>query len=456
MKIKICALWVILGILLLAGYGYGDSFPLIEDIRTLRQDHTVYLSGQSADEAIVENAVQQNLNEEYTRRYFSVWHQDRPRYTREDVLWDFNKYGENPGYGENRRKHDRSWMERLRRNADLNRYPNWGIRGIVLVNTDLRALPTSSPHFAGLNNDAGYPFDNLQLSSVSANSPVYISHVTQDRAWVHVETSYYFGWVRARDIASVDDSFARSWQNGRYAVLTRDQIPICDAQGRFHFQAPLGAQFPILREDEKGFQVGIGVVDENRQAVMKISRISRDHATPRPLKMTRTNLARVANELINQPYGWGGFNMNRDCSSLTMDFFAPFGIWLPRNSRQQAQEAGRFLDLEKLSPAEKEAAILQYGIPYATLIWRKGHIMRYIGPYERKALIFHNMWRVTTRDFRGRMGRRIVGQSVITTLRPGIELCSGRAAGCDPLRSVQGMTLLLPNAPMPVPGALTP
>jgi len=59
------------------------------------------------------------------------------------------------------------------------------------------------------------------------------------------------------------------------------------------------------------------------------------------------------------------------------------------------------------------------------------------------------MWGVTTQDLRGRKGRKIVGRSVITTLRPGMEFCSGRAPSCDPLQSVLGMTLLLPNATLP-------
>jgi len=447
MKIKRGMLLGILGILTLLGYGHAQD-PIL-DIRDLKQDHTFYLSGESAEQPLVDHEVQQTLNEEYTRRYFSVWHQDRPRYTLEDVRRDFNKYGENPGYGENRRKYDRSWVETLKLNAALDQYPNRGVRGIVVANTDLRALPTSSPSFNGLDSDSGYPFDRLQISAVTANTPVYVSHISRDGAWVHVETSYYFGWVPAQDIAFVEETFARSWQSGRYAVLVRDRVPIYDGEGRLFFKAPLGAQFPLLREEGDFLDVWVGVAAENRQAVLKVARIGREQAVERPLKMSRLNLARVANELINQPYGWGGFRQNRDCSSLMMDFFAPFGIWLPRNSRQQAQEAGRFVDLERMSPKEKEAAILSYGVPYATLIWRKGHIMLYIGSYEGKALIFHDMWGVTTRDSRGRKGRKVVGKSVITTLRPGIELCSGQAPGCDPLQSVLGMTLLLPNAPLP-------
>jgi hypothetical protein len=381
MKIKNCLFWGMFGTLFLLCCCCFRHQDIISDINYLKQDHTFYLSGISADRIIVDDAVQRKLSDEYTRRYFSVWHQEKPRYAKEDILWDFNKYGECPGYGDNRRKHDRNWMEELKRNAALDGYPNRGIRGIVMENTDLRALPTNKPYFEGLDNGTGYPFDRLQLSAITVNTPVYISHVSQDGAWMQVETSYYFGWVPARDVVIVDEAFIRSWQNGRYAVLIRDRIPIYDEQGRFYFKAPLGAQLPILREEEKYLHVWIAVADENRQAVLKVSKISRENAAPRPLKMPRANLGRGANELFKQPYGWGGFNQNRDCSAMTMDFFAPFGIWLPRNSGQQAQEAGRFIDLEQLSPAEKEEAILKYGVPYATLIWGKGHFMLFIGSY---------------------------------------------------------------------------
>jgi len=451
MKIHICLFLGMLGILLLSPLAHAQDE--IRDISRLKQDHFVYLSGKSDDSAIVDREIQQTLNESFSRRYFSVWQQEKPRCTRDDILWDFNKYGANPGYGENHRRHEPAWVEALRHSAGLDQYPNRGIRGITVANTDLRALPTSGPLFDGLDNDSGYPFDRLQISTITVNSPVYISHVGEDKDWVHVETGTYFGWVSARDVVPVDDDLANFWQSGRYAVVIRDRIPIYDEKGRFCFKAPLGAQFPLIREGVDFWEIRIVVPDQNGQAVSKVARLGREHAALRPLKMTRANLARVANELINQPYGWGGLYGNRDCSSMLMDFFAPFGIWLPRNSKQQAHETGRFIDLGNLSPEEKEAAILSSGIPYATLIWRKGHIMLYMGSFEGKVLIFHNMWGVTTQDIRGRRGRRIVGRSVITTLRPGIECCSGLAPGCDPLQSILGMTLLLPDAPkLPEPG----
>ncbi|MDP2268917.1 MAG: hypothetical protein Q8K46_07080, partial [Deltaproteobacteria bacterium] len=123
--------------------------------------------------------------------------------------------------------------------------------------------------------------------------------------------------------------------------------------------------------------------------------------------------------------------------------FAPFGIWLPRNSGHQAKMTGAFVDFRNLSPAEKEKAIMKQGLPYFTLLWFKGHIMLYIGAQDGQALVFHNFWSVKTRDADGKTGKRIIGRSAITTLHPGKELRSGKDTG-GILSGILGMTLIWP------------
>jgi hypothetical protein len=69
--------------------------------------------------------------------------------------------------------------------------------------------------------------------------------------------------------------------------------------------------------------------------------------------------------------------------------------------------------------------------------------MLYIGEHQGKALVFHNFWAIRTRDWRGRLGRKIVGHAAITTLHPGMELQNGDSPKYDYLSSVLGMTLLI-------------
>jgi hypothetical protein len=145
--------------------------------------------------------------------------------------------------------------------------------------------------------------------------------------------------------------------------------------------------------------------------------------------------------MAGEPYGWGGLGGKRDCSALTRDLFAPFGLWLPRNSSEQAF-AGRFISFKDLSPAAKEALIVHTGAPWRTLLWTPGHIMLYIGIHQGKPLIFHNFWSIRTRDADGKKGRVVVGRASVTTLHPGGELGNLDLPRADRLFGLEGMVFL--------------
>ena len=124
-------------------------------------------------------------------------------------------------------------------------------------------------------------------------------------------------------------------------------------------------------------------------------------------------------------------------------FLAPFGIWLPRHSEDQVKEVGTYIDLQGLDPEQKEKIILEKGIPYLSLLWRKGHVMLYIGEQNDHALIFHNVWGIKTIDLSGREGRKIIGKAVITTLYPGEELNSLDPEGLL-IKNISAMSIVAP------------
>jgi cell wall-associated NlpC family hydrolase len=282
-----------------------------------------------------------------------------------------------------------------------------------------------------------YPFDNLQESSAPPGTPVLVTHCTRDRKWLLTETSYTLGWVPATDVAAIDPEFMRSWESGRYVAIIRDKTPIRDEKGIIRFRASLGSVFPKVGEDTGYTWILTALRDDQGKARLRKVRVAKAAAADKPLAFTPRHAAKLAAELIGEPYGWGGLDDKRDCSAVIRDLFTPFGLWLPRNSREQA-EAGRFISLRDLSPAEKEALIVGKGVPWRTLLWTPGHIMLYIGVHQGRPLIFHSFWSVKTRDAAGNRGRVIVGRAAVTTLQPGREL-SGRDL---PRTDVEGMTLL--------------
>ncbi|NTW06692.1 MAG: hydrolase Nlp/P60 [Syntrophaceae bacterium] len=420
----------------------------IKDVSDLEQNHLAYLQDQTKSRDLITLENQNRLAEDYNIIYFSVWHQREPFYALPATIdIDSKRFAANFGYGENKRKHTGDWYKKLLQNAALDNYPNALYRAITVRNTNLRALPTERPHFNKPGGDSdGWPFDNLQRSSVAANTPIFVCHLSADQTWALVETSFTFGWMPVEDFGRVDDNFIKEWESGRYAVITRDQTGIFYQNGQLALKSSLGYRFPLVGETQKKLEILVAAKSNFSDcAVIKKSYVARDAAAVAPLRLTSLNVVKIANELIGEPYGWGGLYGNRDCSSMTRDFFSVFGLWLPRHSEDQVKEAGTYIDLKGMTSEQKEKVIMEKAIPYLTLIWRKGHVMLYIGAKDGQPLIFHNVWGVRTKDLRGFEGRKIIGQAVITTLHPGRELRNFDAEAGDLLTHVAGMSILAPQ-----------
>ena len=418
---------------------------IIKDVKDLRQDHTAYLTETVKEKFILPVQDQVKINEDYDKTYFSVWHNLNPVHSSsEKVSLIFKRFAFSLGYGENKKKHSASWLKKLQQNASLDNYPNTLKPAITTRSTNLRMLPTQGPHFYSSDGDiSGWPFDNLQISSVPANTPIIICHLSTDKSWALVETSFAFGWVPVEDYAFVDENFIKTWESGHYAVIIKDKSVIYDVNGHFNLRTSIGQMFPLVKEMPEKLEILTAAADENQNAIIKQGLVSPQVITLKPLPFTYSNAVTIANELIEEPYGWGGLYGNRDCSAMTRDFFAPFGIWLPRHSEDQAKKTGTFFDLQNLEPEQKEKFILEKGIPYLSLLWRKGHVMLYIGEQNGRALIFHNVWGLKTIDFDGTEGRKIIGKSVITTLYPGAEIYCLDPGGLL-LKNISAMTIMGP------------
>jgi hypothetical protein len=97
------------------------------------------------------------------------------------------------------------------------------------------------------------------------------------------------------------------------------------------------------------------------------------------LPFTRRAVFTEAFALLEQPYGWGGRDGHRDCSSYLLDVFAQFDVRLPRNSAVQAQLGTQSVDLSQLDEVSKTAAIRTAARTGVVLLYMPGHIMLYLG-----------------------------------------------------------------------------
>ena len=422
---------------------WKEDYPEISDLRNYPQDALAYVSKATSHQRLISALDQSHLEAEYDTKYFGPWHMDASAVSSlEDVTWAFKDFKRQTGYGEDKKIRGPEWIEGIKENANLETYPNKGVRAITIRNTAIRILPTAKPFFYSFALDGeGYPFDNVQHSFMVSNTPIFVSHVSKDGAWSLVESHHGVGWIPTIDLAYVNEAFVNAWENKKYAVVIKDETPIATEAGTFLFDAPIGTLLPVIQETATQYLVMAAVSNESKLARIFRAKLPKSNSTSKPIPLTLYNLGRLANEFIGKPYGWAGMYGNRDCSSFTKDFFAPFGIFLPMNSANQAKFGRSQVDLSEKSNALKLSAIRSRGVPFLTLLAMKGHIMLYIGSYKGEPLVMHSFWGIRTSDSRNPDGRHLVAQTAITTLHAGLELPNRNPEG-DFLSRIQSMTFL--------------
>jgi len=433
-----------LAFLLLSLAGCKTQEELVKDLVDLKQDHQHFQSKiANLNKVQIPADHHKLIDQQFNSKFFSPWAKNKastPTSDMKGIISGLTKIG---GYGENKQKLEKEWFKAIEDNMGLSTFPNTNKKAITVANTSLRILPTDKGVYSGFKNDSeGYAFDSLQNSAVAANTPIFVTHLSVDLSWAYVETSFANGWIPIRDIAFADKDFIDTFKDLKpFIAITKDHTPIAMTNKQFVYYGNIGMILPQIKKTDTTYSVAVVIADEDRNAVIKEGQIPIQAATQKPMPLTIKNVSDLANQMLNQPYGWGGQFGNRDCSALLKDLYAPFGIWLPRNSKSQAQSGGIYINLTALSDKEKEGMIITNGIPYLTLLWLPGHIMLYIGEEEGKAIAFHNIWGIRTTD---KLTRKIIGKSVITSLEPGKDLEHADPKG-GLLNRVEGMTLLTPR-----------
>lgn len=346
-----------------------------------------------------------------------------------EILDDFNnqnKAKEDKHYAENFKEHDQNWWNKIRENMDLNSLVSSEFkkenRAISVTNTYARALPDSAPDFfhASLPGQ-GFPFDNLQESAIWAGTPLYVFSVSKDKAWSLVLTpDGYFGWVKSNDIAYVSSEFIHRWQKAaqhHLVAITKTAISIVNDQQQFQFTGYIGAVFPMIGHNDQQTAILIPVKNSKNQAMIKTGFIATHASSLMPLTASPKNLVKIINQLKNRPYGWGGAFFFNDCSQEMKSLFTPFGIWLPRNSAQQAQ-LGSTYDLSKNNVDERIKGLKEKGHPLMTIIYIGGHVMLYIGNKDinnqrETAITYQNVWGMAPESHDKRY---VIGQSLFFPL----------------------------------------
>ena len=356
----------------------------------------------------------QKASKDFFDKYFKPWSATKVSFSKIEAMWG-NSYRYKKVYLENHQLATADWFDKQIINSNFDDYNTLTKKAIMLKNTNIRVLPTNSPMFYDPTQPGeGFPFDYNQNSAIKINTPIMVSHLSKDRAWAYIESGNVGGWVEIGTIAFVDKKFIQEFKNSNYFVSVKEKFPIYDPIFREYVK--VATIFP-----KKGDEYIIAKKDDDLNAVITYINLNDDEVEAMPLAFNTENRIKIAKQLMNEPYGWGGFLNNRDCSSFTQDYFATFGKYLHRNSKSQISN-GKYLDMSNLSNDEKKEFVKKNGVPFSTLVYLKGHIMLYIGIKGNEPLVMHNMWSVRLKDETGKKYRYIIGKATITTLEPGKEM----------------------------------
>lgn len=349
--------------------------------------------------------------------HFKPWKQKNITLSYEQATWG-KQYMQQTMYGMNYQKLSPEWFEEQLNNANFEAFSTLNQKAITIKNSHMRVFPTILPMFYNPKKIAeGFPFDYNQNSGIKINTPIMISHFSKDKAWAFVQSSFANGFIPTADLAFVDNALIKTFNQSQYYVAIKDNVSIYK-NGIFKESIKLGTILP------KSVLGNFFVVNQhhNLQGYIQTIQAASNAFALNALPFTKNNISHVINELINEPYGWGEAFYKRDCSALTKDYFAAFGVHLNRNSSQQTQE-GKLISLKEFDLQTKKAKIIQDGIPFKTLLYLKGHIMLYMGVSQHnEPLAFHNMWGIKTIDWLHNEKSVIVGKAAITSLEVGKEL----------------------------------
>jgi len=392
-----------------------DTMPAneVKDTLNITQDTTPFTSQITT----MSDQEQLDYDQRYNEKFFEPWSNGMVLLSQGERTWQF-KYAKEKTYRVDGRRIPKKWYQQQIQNSNFEMSDTLSIPAITLRHTNLRLYPSSrgiyyNPHQTG----EGFPFDYSQNSSVHINTPLAISHYSLDKKWVYAQTSFASGWIKITDVAFVSPEIQNQFQNNDYAITVKDNLNLSDDRGEISL-VKMGSIFPIDPESRKYL---IAKKATNGYAYLsKVTVNDIDIIAHKPIKFNQHNIAYISKQLVGEPYGWGGTHQTRDCSALTRDFFSPFGIYLARNSRQQANNGNEFISLKGLNAESKQQSILANAKPFRSMLFVPGHITLYLGEKEGEPIILHNYWGVRMKDG----SKKVMGRAIISTTKPGMELAN--------------------------------
>lgn len=300
----------------------------------------------------------------------------------------------------------------------------------VKANLNLEKIPSSIPIRFGM---AAYPvavralptdiklmekkddpeFDMLQFTRLKLWDPLVVYHTSKDGKWYYIQAAYTRGWVKSSGVALAgSDEIRRRLKN--FLVVLDESVTIFKdpALNQRWLRVSMGTRLAFEGRRGNLYVVSMPVRGADGRVVYQKGFLAgKADVSASFLPFTQANIIRQAFKLLGARYGWAGMYFGRDCSGFIQDVFLPFGIDMPRGSKEQCfvgTQLGHFL---YQGDTDAKLKILDEATPGMTLLRMPHHQMILLGKENGQHYVIHSTWaeRISmTSDEKNRINQVVV------------------------------------------------
>lgn len=303
--------------------------------------------------------------------------------------------------------------------------------GMVLQRADMRTWPTDDVVF---ESQETFDLDRFQENGLFPANAVAILHESTDGLWYFVQSFNYAAWVQKDKIVIGLRPKIVAYKNAaRFLVVTGSKVttnfnPHLPASSEL--QLDMGVRLSLagpdtLSDDVDGqsltasYAVQLPVRNESGELEFRTALIARSQDVHMDyLPYTRRNIIQQAFKFLGERYGWGHSYNSRDCTGLVSEVYKTVGIFLPRNSAQQANspigENVRFSADETADEKLQALAAADVG----DLIYSTGHVMLYLGTVDNQPYVIHDSSGSGWMDEDGKSSEGVLNGVSVTPLNP--------------------------------------
>ena len=276
--------------------------------------------------------------------------------------------------------------------------------GMAVKRTNMRTYPTTDRVY---KKTTPTDLDRFQENALFPADAVAVLHDSADGNWLLVQSYNYLAWVPAQDIAIGSWQEIREFTNAaQFIVVTGDSVttnfnPAQTNTSEIHLE--MGVKLPLSSAKDvshnlhgqnpyTSYLVQLPTRAEDGKLVFEFALIARGKDLRKGhLPYTRRNLIQQSFKFLGERYGWGHSYNARDCTGFVSEVYKTFGIYLPRNSGDQARSSlGENLRFEKnSSPDTRQQALTTLEV--GNLIYIPGHVMMYLGHVDGEPYVIHDV-----------------------------------------------------------------